>query len=83
MVRFVTGEGLVAPDAADGEIITHAVAPDPEVEAKWVAQEIAKLHDGGRAWYTAGGHTTESFSEALFVDHLGKGILWSSGMIAP
>jgi len=39
-------------------------------------------YEGGRAWYTAGGHTTESFSEALFVDHLGKGILWSSGMIA-
>jgi type 1 glutamine amidotransferase len=40
-------------------------------------------YEGGRAWYTAGGHTAESFSEALFLDHLGKGILWSSGMIAP
>jgi type 1 glutamine amidotransferase len=40
-------------------------------------------YQGGRAWYTAGGHTQESFSEPLFLDHLGKGILWSSGMIAP
>jgi len=40
-------------------------------------------YQGGRAWYTAGGHTIESFSEPLFLDHLGKGILWSSGMIAP
>lgn len=40
-------------------------------------------YEGGRAWYTAGGHTEESFSEPLFLDHLGKGILWSSGMIAP
>jgi len=35
-------------DHADGELITHAVAPDPDVEAKWVAQEIVRLHDGGK-----------------------------------
>jgi type 1 glutamine amidotransferase len=35
-------------------------------------------YEGGRAWYTAGGHTTESFSEQLFVDHLGKAILWAA-----
>jgi len=38
-------------------------------------------YEGGRAWYTAGGHTTESYSETLFVDHLGKGILWAAGAI--
>jgi len=38
-------------------------------------------YEGGRAWYTAGGHTTESYSEPLFVDHLGKGILWAAGAI--
>jgi cytochrome c len=36
-------------------------------------------YEGGRAWYTAGGHTTESYSEPLFVDHLGRGILWAAG----
>ena len=36
-------------------------------------------YDGGRAWYTAGGHTSESFSEPLFVDHLTAGILWALG----
>ena len=33
-----------------GELITHAVAATPEDEAKWVANEIAKLHKDGRTW---------------------------------
>ena len=37
--------------------------------------------EGGRSWYTAGGHTSESFSEPLFVEHLGKAILWVAGAI--
>ena len=37
--------------------------------------------EGGRAWYTAGGHTAESFSEPLFVDHLGRAIVWVAGGI--
>jgi cytochrome c len=35
-------------------------------------------YSGGRAWYTAGGHTIESFSEPLFVDQLGKAIVWAA-----
>jgi type 1 glutamine amidotransferase len=35
--------------------------------------------DGGRAWYTAGGHTSESYSEPLFIEHLRGGIQWASG----
>jgi len=35
--------------------------------------------DGGRAWYTGGGHTTESFSEPLFLKHLAGGIFWAAG----
>jgi len=38
-------------------------------------------YESGRAWYTAGGHTTESFSEPLFVEHLGRAILWAAGAI--
>jgi cytochrome c len=37
------------------------------------------LYDGGRAWYTAGGHTQESYAEPLFLDHLLGGILWAAG----
>jgi type 1 glutamine amidotransferase len=35
-------------------------------------------YDGGRSWYTAGGHTIESFYEEDFVEHIVKGILWAA-----
>lgn len=33
---------------------------------------------GGRAWYTGMGHTSASYSEPLFREHLAGGILWSA-----
>jgi hypothetical protein len=33
--------------------------------------------DGGRAWYTQGGHTEESYSEPLFLGHLLGGIRYA------
>jgi type 1 glutamine amidotransferase len=43
---------------------------------------IAWCHhfEGGRAWYTAGGHTSESYSEPAFRHHLLGGILWAAGL---
>lgn len=40
---------------------------------------IAWYHrfDGGRAWYTGLGHTSESYAERAFLDHLAGGILWA------
>jgi cytochrome c len=40
---------------------------------------IAWYHrfDGGRAWYTAMGHTVESYSESAFLGHLAGGIVWA------
>lgn len=35
---------------------------------------------GGRAWYTAMGHTACSFSERAFLDHLLGGIAWAAGI---
>lgn len=35
--------------------------------------------EGGRAWYTGGGHTKESYAEALFLEHVLGGILWAAG----
>jgi type 1 glutamine amidotransferase len=35
---------------------------------------------GARAWYTAGGHTSESYSEPDFRRHLLGGILWAAGL---
>lgn len=37
-------------------------------------------YDGGRAFYTGGGHTSESFSEALFRQHITGGIEWAGGL---
>jgi hypothetical protein len=34
--------------------------------------------EGGRAWYTAMGHTTCSYSEAAFLDHVLGGILYAA-----
>ncbi len=37
-------------------------------------------YDGGRAWYTAMGHTACSYSERPFLDHLLGGIDWAAGV---
>jgi cytochrome c len=37
-------------------------------------------YSGGRAWYTAGGHTRESYTEPLFVAHLLGGIQYAAGL---
>lgn len=36
-------------------------------------------YDGGRAWYTGGGHTDESFAEPNFVEHVWGGIQYAAG----
>ena len=38
-------------------------------------------YEGGRAWYTAMGHTACSYSERPFLDHLLGGILWAAGIL--
>lgn len=43
----------------------------------------AHEYDGGRAFYTAGGHTPESFAEPLFLQHVFGGLLFSMGSAAP
>ncbi|MFI7575489.1 ThuA domain-containing protein [Micromonospora sp. NPDC049497] len=39
-------------------------------------------YDGGRSWYTAGGHSNSSFSEPAFLEHLRYGIEWAAGAAA-
>ncbi|MFH8756101.1 ThuA domain-containing protein [Streptomyces atroolivaceus] len=36
-------------------------------------------YDGGRSWFTAGGHASSSFQEDDFLDHLLGGIEWAAG----
>lgn len=38
-------------------------------------------YDGGRAFYTGGGHTSESFSEPEFLQHVMQGILWAGDLL--
>jgi type 1 glutamine amidotransferase len=38
-----------------------------------------RFYEGGRAWYTALGHTRETYSEPLFLEHLLGGIRFAAG----
>jgi cytochrome c len=37
-------------------------------------------YDGGRAWYTALGHTNQTYEEPLFLQHLLGGLRWVAGV---
>jgi type 1 glutamine amidotransferase len=54
---------------------------DPERTPMGADHPVAWFHEfeGGRSWYTAGGHTAESFREPLFREHLRGGIEWAIG----
>jgi glucose/arabinose dehydrogenase/PKD repeat protein/type 1 glutamine amidotransferase len=41
-----------------------------------------KDFQGGRSWYTAGGHTSESYADRAFLRHLLGGIQWAAGRAA-
>ncbi len=57
---------------------------EPGTATMGVDHPIAWCHDvdGGRSWYTAGGHTKESFAEPAFRAHVAAGIAWA-GRLAP
>jgi PKD repeat protein/type 1 glutamine amidotransferase len=42
-----------------------------------------KDHQGGRSFYTAGGHTAAAYGEPAFRRHLAGGIEWAAGMADP
>lgn len=42
-----------------------------------------QFYEGGRSWYTALGHTRESYSEPLFLEHLLGGIRFAAGLPDP
>ena len=43
----------------------------------------AHAYDGGRAWYTGGGHSAEAYAEPLFRAHLLGGLLYAAGAGPP
>lgn len=36
-------------------------------------------YDGGRSFYTAMGHTVESYQDTLFLKHILEGVIWAAG----
>lgn len=38
-------------------------------------------YEGGRSWYTGGGHTDESYAEPEFIQHLLGGIRWAANRL--
>ncbi|WP_098464169.1 ThuA domain-containing protein [Isoptericola jiangsuensis] len=40
-----------------------------------------QAYDGGRSWYTGGGHTNESFAEPEFLEHLLGGLQTAAGVV--
>jgi len=36
---------------------------------------------GGRSWYTGGGHTAETYAEPHYIAHLSAGIRWAAGLV--
>jgi cytochrome c len=57
----------------------------PGADAMGGDHPIAWSHtyQGGRAWYTGGGHADESYSEPLFRRHLLGGIRYAAGLTPP
>jgi type 1 glutamine amidotransferase len=62
--------------------ITVLLTLDPaSIGKSGASQPISWAHrfEGGRVFYTAMGHTVQSYAEPLFLDHLGGGLRWAAG----
>jgi type 1 glutamine amidotransferase len=72
-------QSVPAPDVrillrVDEDTYSGGVMGDPH-PISW-----SRALGNGRAWYTAMGHTSESYAEPLFLHHLAGGILWAAGL---
>lgn len=67
-----------------GRVHVLAVLDEASYEGgnQGIDHPIAWCHayEGGRSWYTGGGHTAESYSEELFLQHLLGGIQYAAGL---
>lgn len=68
------------PRTAKGMLILAALDESTYEGGGMGDHPIAWCHevDKGRAWYTGGGHTEESYSEDLFRQHLRGGLDWAT-----
>jgi type 1 glutamine amidotransferase len=76
-----SGEPVDPEDPEAPRILATMLAGSYQGSTMGDDHPIAWFHEyaGGRAWYTAGGHTTESFAEPEFLRHLAGGIGWAMG----
>ncbi|HEY8339420.1 MAG TPA: ThuA domain-containing protein, partial [Egibacteraceae bacterium] len=58
--------------------VTGVAGLDPRDEQPF---SWCQVYDGGRAWYTAGGHAAEAFDVPAFTTHLLGGIEWAAGVV--
>src|SRR5690606_33374246 len=65
---------LASLDESSYNVGSHAMGHDHPIA--WCHE-----YDGGRSWYTGGGHTSESFSEPAFREHILKGLQTAAGVI--
>ena len=61
----------------DSELLL-TIDPAATGEPNWSPAAWARTFEGGRVFYTAMGHTRESFSEPLFLRHLRGGMRWAA-----
>jgi type 1 glutamine amidotransferase len=88
------GDGLPVSFVRTDEWYNFRSVPGPEVVVLATLDETtyeggtmgpdhpiawAQEYDGGRSFYTAGGHTIESYSEPVFRNHIATGIIWADG----
>lgn len=78
-----TDEWYVYKTNPRGEVKVLANLDTTTIKGETMGKDhpIAWFHDfeGGRAWYTGGGHTKESYREPLFRAHIKGGVLWAAG----
>ena len=73
------------PDAVRVLCLLDETSYEPGEGAMGARHPIAwwRPYDGGRSWYTAGGHTDASYAEPLFRRHLLGGIRYATGLARP
>jgi type 1 glutamine amidotransferase len=77
--NFRSPPASTSPDSKDMRILATLDESTYEGGTMNGNHPIAWCHefDGGRAWYTACGHTIESYAEEAFLQHLLGGIVWA------
>ena len=67
-------------------VLSHSIRDSPEEYQAMLAEQMygqaefwCHEFDGGRSWYTAGGHFKKHYNDPLFSQHILGGILYAMG----